>query len=205
MRDQEFYLSCLIADNLITEHTKFHYLQEISKQRSKEVRAIELISYHVSPEYQAIMLYHAIPLGRQLHLHLLPKLKQPNQSSKTMSLDDTLSMEEHPEPLRIAVFCQFFTGQLTCYLQQGQLVNIPVKKDGNPSYIAALMHALLTEALDYFKLSNTAFASNLHNIMQGIKKDLQEHFQLISQSDSLWFSRGFDRTPYQLRIGGQCC
>lgn len=207
----EFYLLSLMTDDLISEETKVTILSELINKRGAIINDTQQSSsWCLQTHTNMLVKYNSAPLGFQLKLKVLPVLERFFNATKStirsqfsvrkffqivfsdekFELDPAIPMLDNSEGLRVTVFCQFFLEQLDEYLKTSTIFNTHIASDISPSYPAALIHSLLTQSLDYFKLSDTQLASALQKAMQEIKQDLQDdyfRYQLSTQSNSFGF------------------
>lgn len=189
--EERFYLYSLINDNLITDKGKVALLKELDNQRNGVIRSIELMSdISLYKQHEMLEKYHSAPLGMQLKLQIFPIL-ETNIQNKHAKLDNEKPMEIQSIELRRSVFCQFFEKQLTLYLSECKLFGSKINPQENPSYVAVLIHKLLEQSLQYFKLENDPFAIEINQSMEKIKTDLQEFFfrQHLDTLDSFGFEQ----------------
>lgn len=195
LRKVQVYLYYLITDHLINESARAYYLEQLKKHEPRGIVAAQLAP-PLKKAVDAVIRYHSIPLARQLKRELLPRLKMHCNFKEKVALDSEQPMKNHAIEERRQAFCELLVEQLRVYLKEGRLFNVAIHEQENPCFIAAIMHNLFTEALDYFELQETSFAKEIHAVLQKIK-DAADNSLLNQQPESHFSALGFKETLSQ--------
>ncbi|WP_148263594.1 hypothetical protein, partial [Legionella drancourtii] len=170
-KEHLFYLTLLLQDNLITEKAKLTLVKQIIDSPNVYTWAFSSQLKHHKKE---LTLTHASPLGVQIQSELLPILNKYKKGNKNSALDNTKPMSEQPVARRLGVFCTFFVEHLEHYLKKRTLFGTEIAEDAAPSYVAVLIHELLTQSINRFELHNTSLDNELNQAMHSMKQGVHE-------------------------------
>ncbi len=170
-KEHLFYLKLLLQDNLITEKAKLTLVKQIIDSPNVYTW---MFSSQLKHHKKELTLTHASPLGAQIQSELLPILNKYKKGNKNSALDNTKPMSEQPVARRLGVFCTFFVEHLEHYLKKRTLFGTEIAEDAAPSYVAVLIHELLTQSINRFELHNTPLDNELNEAMHSMKQGLHE-------------------------------